>query len=124
MNLLTTLFWLAVVGLIVGGLARLLTPGRDTLGIGGTILAGLAGSFIGGLIATYLLGSTNPWVNFAIAVGAAVLFVLPFRLYYAQPVVVERPGFFGSRSVDPAYDPAYDGGFGRRPFWSRRRRLY
>jgi uncharacterized membrane protein YeaQ/YmgE (transglycosylase-associated protein family) len=124
MNLLTTLFWLALVGLVVGGLARLLTPGRDTLGIGGTILAGLAGSFIGGLIVTYLLGSTNRWLNLAVAVGAAVLFVLPFRLFYTQPVVVQRPGFFGARPVDPVYDPAYDAGYARRPFWSRRRRLY
>jgi uncharacterized membrane protein YeaQ/YmgE (transglycosylase-associated protein family) len=124
MNLLTTLFWLAVAGLIVGGLARLLSPGRESVGIGGTILAGLAGSFVGGLIVTYLIGSTNPWLIFLVAVGAAVLFILPFRMFYAQPVVVQRPGFFGARSVDPVYDPAYDAGYARRPFWSRRRRLY
>jgi uncharacterized membrane protein YeaQ/YmgE (transglycosylase-associated protein family) len=41
---------LLVVGLIVGAIARLLMPGRDPLGILGTILLGIAGSFVGGFL--------------------------------------------------------------------------
>ena len=41
---------LLVVGLIAGALARLLVPGRDPIGIGGTILLGIVGSFIGGFL--------------------------------------------------------------------------
>jgi uncharacterized membrane protein YeaQ/YmgE (transglycosylase-associated protein family) len=41
---------LIVVGLIAGLLARLLVPGRDQIGILGTILLGIAGSFVGGFI--------------------------------------------------------------------------
>ena len=41
---------LLIVGLIAGALARLLVPGRDPMGIGGTILLGLVGSFIGGFL--------------------------------------------------------------------------
>ena len=41
---------LIIVGLIAGALARLLVPGRDHLGIGGTILLGIVGSFIGGFL--------------------------------------------------------------------------
>jgi uncharacterized membrane protein YeaQ/YmgE (transglycosylase-associated protein family) len=41
---------LIVVGLIAGLLARLLVPGRDPIGILGTILLGIAGSFVGGFI--------------------------------------------------------------------------
>jgi uncharacterized membrane protein YeaQ/YmgE (transglycosylase-associated protein family) len=41
---------LLVVGLIAGALARLLVPGRDAIGIGGTILIGVIGSFVGGFI--------------------------------------------------------------------------
>lgn len=126
MDLLQTLIMLAVVGLLVGGVARIFLPGREAIGIFGTILAGLAGSFIGGLIARYLLGTTNGWVMFALAVGAAILFILPFRMYVVQTVVVPgtpvRRGFFGARTVDPAYDPAYGDGYARRSFWGRRRR--
>jgi uncharacterized membrane protein YeaQ/YmgE (transglycosylase-associated protein family) len=42
---------LIVVGLIAGLLARLLVPGRDRMGILGTIVLGIVGSFVGGFIA-------------------------------------------------------------------------
>ena len=41
---------LLVVGLIVGLLARLLVPGRDKIGLLGTILLGIVGSFVGGFL--------------------------------------------------------------------------
>lgn len=41
---------LIVVGLIAGLLARLLVPGRDHMGILGTIVLGIVGSFVGGFI--------------------------------------------------------------------------
>ena len=41
---------LLVVGLIAGVIARLLMPGRDPLGILGTIGLGIAGSFVGGFL--------------------------------------------------------------------------
>lgn len=41
---------LIIIGLIAGALARLLVPGRDPIGIPGTILLGIVGSFIGGFL--------------------------------------------------------------------------
>lgn len=41
---------LIIIGLIAGALARLLVPGRDPMGIGGTILLGIVGSFVGGFL--------------------------------------------------------------------------
>ena len=41
---------LVIVGLIAGAVARLLVPGKDPIGIGGTILLGIVGSFIGGFL--------------------------------------------------------------------------
>ena len=38
---------LAVIGLVIGLIARLLVPGRDSIGILGTILLGIVGSFVG-----------------------------------------------------------------------------
>ncbi len=121
MNLLTYILTLALIGFIVGGLARLALPGRESIGVFGTILAGLAGSFIGGLIVTYLFGSSNRLLTLAVAVACAVLFILPFRVFVAQPVVVPRNsvrrGFWGNRSIDN------DHGYGRRSFWNRRRTM-
>lgn len=136
MNWLSYILALALGGLVVGGLARLIVPGRDSLGIFGTILAGLGGAFIGGLIAYYLLGSTNFWLNLALAVGAAVLFVIPFRIFFVTPTVIEgapvRRGFWGSRVDDYGYPRPFwsrravdaDYGYDRRPFWGRRRGLF
>jgi uncharacterized membrane protein YeaQ/YmgE (transglycosylase-associated protein family) len=47
---------LLIVGLIAGALARLLVPGRDPMGIGGTILLGVVGSFIGGFLGWAIFG--------------------------------------------------------------------
>jgi uncharacterized membrane protein YeaQ/YmgE (transglycosylase-associated protein family) len=41
---------LIVIGLIAGAIARLLIPGRQDIGIAGTILLGIIGSFIGGFL--------------------------------------------------------------------------
>jgi uncharacterized membrane protein YeaQ/YmgE (transglycosylase-associated protein family) len=41
---------LIIIGLVAGALARLFVPGRDPIGIGGTILLGIVGSFIGGFL--------------------------------------------------------------------------
>ena len=46
--MITFIIGMIVVGLVVGALARLLMPGRDPMGIGGTILLGIVGAFIAG----------------------------------------------------------------------------
>ena len=55
MSLILFLILLAVSGLVVGALARLLLLGPDPMGIGATILLGLAGSFIAGLFSWFVL---------------------------------------------------------------------
>ena len=50
MSIIGYLIALAVVGLVVGALARLALPGKDPMSIPATIGIGLAGSFIAGLI--------------------------------------------------------------------------
>jgi uncharacterized membrane protein YeaQ/YmgE (transglycosylase-associated protein family) len=55
MSLLAFLLLLALIGLVVGGLARLLLPGPDPMGIVETILIGLFGSFAAGLFSWYVL---------------------------------------------------------------------
>ncbi|HEY3734058.1 MAG TPA: GlsB/YeaQ/YmgE family stress response membrane protein [Streptosporangiaceae bacterium] len=48
--MLTYIIVLIIVGLVAGAIARLLVPGRDSIGILGTILLGIAGSFVGGFL--------------------------------------------------------------------------
>ncbi len=49
--MLILLIWLAIGGLIIGGLGRLLVPGPNPIGLIRTALVGIAGSFLGGLVA-------------------------------------------------------------------------
>jgi len=54
--MISLIITLLIVGLIAGALARLLVPGKDPIGIGGTILLGIIGSFIGGFLGWAIFG--------------------------------------------------------------------
>jgi uncharacterized membrane protein YeaQ/YmgE (transglycosylase-associated protein family) len=56
MSVILYLILLALSGLIVGALARLLLPGRDPMSIVATMGVGIAGSFIAGLIVYAISG--------------------------------------------------------------------
>jgi uncharacterized membrane protein YeaQ/YmgE (transglycosylase-associated protein family) len=43
-----------IIGAVAGFLARLIVPGRDSMGVLGTIVLGVVGSFVGGFLG-YLL---------------------------------------------------------------------
>jgi len=67
-----------IFGLVVGALARLVKPGRQNLGLLGTLLLGVLGSLIGGVVAS-ALGTGDIWelniVGAIVAIVAAVLLV-------------------------------------------------
>jgi uncharacterized membrane protein YeaQ/YmgE (transglycosylase-associated protein family) len=67
---------IAITGLVVGALARLMLPGPDPMSVWMTILLGIAGSAIG-IVISLLLGTAGGIV-FAIA-GAALLLYLHRR---------------------------------------------
>lgn len=74
----TIIGWI-VFGLVAGAIARLLHPGRDSMGWLGTIALGIAGSLLGGGVAYLLKLGTGPfepagWI-FSIA-GAIVLLAM------------------------------------------------
>ena len=50
MGVIGTIVTVIVVGLIAGAVARLVVPGRQSMGIGATIVLGIVGSFIGGFL--------------------------------------------------------------------------
>lgn len=73
---------LLVVGLVIGALARLFTPGRQRLGLLWTMLLGVAGALIGGLVASFLGRGGIFELNilgFIVAVIAALLLVGTFE---------------------------------------------
>ena len=72
MSILLYLVWLALIGLVVGALARLALPGRDPLTIPQTIGVGLAGSFSTGLLSIILFGRDYAGITVSI-VGATVI---------------------------------------------------
>lgn len=48
-----------IIGLIAGALARFLVPGKDPLGLLGTLLLGIVGSFVGGFIGALFTRDTS-----------------------------------------------------------------
>jgi uncharacterized membrane protein YeaQ/YmgE (transglycosylase-associated protein family) len=48
--MVTFIIIVILIGLVAGAVARLVVPGRDPMGILGTIVLGMAGSFVGGFL--------------------------------------------------------------------------
>ncbi len=70
-----------VFGLIVGIVAKFLTPGRDPGGFIVTILIGIAGALIGGYLGRVLgLYRENDPVGFVMAVVGAIVLLLLYRM--------------------------------------------
>ena len=82
--MIALLVYLAVVGLVVGALARLALPGPDPMGILGTIGVGVAGSFLGGIVTWALLGRTGGFI--VSLIGAIVLLALYRKYVQKRPI--------------------------------------
>jgi len=50
------IIFMLILGIVAGYLARLLVPGPDPIGFGGTVILGVIGSFIGGFLGYALFG--------------------------------------------------------------------
>lgn len=75
-GLVAVLLWWALIGLVIGGLGRLIVPGRQAIGILTTVLLGIAASLLGGVVAraAHLGGG----LRFLIAIGVAAVLVAIF----------------------------------------------
>jgi uncharacterized membrane protein YeaQ/YmgE (transglycosylase-associated protein family) len=77
--------WL-IMGLIVGGLARLIMPGRDPMGCLMTALLGVAGSIAGGYIGQLIFGKVRsegyftPSKSWILSLVGALLLLLIYRM--------------------------------------------
>jgi uncharacterized membrane protein YeaQ/YmgE (transglycosylase-associated protein family) len=73
-TLAAILTWL-LVGLVIGGLAHLLVPGRNRVGIMATIGFGIVGALAGGVVTAALLGPGHTIITFIVALIVAALLI-------------------------------------------------
>jgi uncharacterized membrane protein YeaQ/YmgE (transglycosylase-associated protein family) len=79
--MITSIIGWMLFGLVAGAIARMLHPGNDAMGMGGTIILGIAGSLLGGGLAYVLRLGVSPyepagWIMSII--GAILLLAMGF----------------------------------------------
>jgi uncharacterized membrane protein YeaQ/YmgE (transglycosylase-associated protein family) len=70
------LLWLALTGLIIGALGRLVLPGRQEISLLATALVGIGASLLGGILAN--LFDVGWLVQFLVAVALAAIGIMLF----------------------------------------------
>lgn len=80
-DVLSTIVWGLVAGIIIGPLARLVLPGKQDISLLMTIVIGAVGAILGGFIADAIGVSETDgidWIKLAIQVGVAAVAVLVY----------------------------------------------
>ena len=75
MSFIVFLIVIAVVGLLVGALARLALPGKDPMTLGQTMLLGIAGSLIAGVI-TYAIWDAGPGIFASVLFATLIMYFI------------------------------------------------
>jgi uncharacterized membrane protein YeaQ/YmgE (transglycosylase-associated protein family) len=81
--------WTALVGIFLGGLARLIIPGRQNIGVLATIVCGWIGSLVGGAIGSGLWGfhhNHHRFETLLIEIGVSAVAVLGWSATHRKPV--------------------------------------
>lgn len=77
------ILWMLLIGLVTGGIARVLVPGKDPMTWWQTMLLGVAGSFVGGFVGSLFPGGRSPLdlgpSNIVLSVIGAVIALLVWR---------------------------------------------
>jgi uncharacterized membrane protein YeaQ/YmgE (transglycosylase-associated protein family) len=75
------IIWTLVIGLVIGAIAKLLTPGKDPGGCIITMLLGIAGAFVAGYLGR-VVGWYQPGepAGFIASVIGAMLLLLVYRM--------------------------------------------
>ena len=88
MHTIAFLISMALAGLVVGALARLILPGKDPIGWVGTLMLGLVGAFLGGIAE-------------ALVAGEHVLFGLVAAVFFAALLLYVVRKLNGGGLTDP-----------------------
>jgi uncharacterized membrane protein YeaQ/YmgE (transglycosylase-associated protein family) len=86
--------WL-LIGLVAGAVARLLVPGRDPMGLLGTLVLGLVGSLVGGWLGVLLTDRTLDEFTAAGLLGSilgAIVALVIYRVLQPHGRVTGRRG--------------------------------
>ncbi|MFP5331322.1 MAG: GlsB/YeaQ/YmgE family stress response membrane protein [Acidimicrobiia bacterium] len=77
------ILWMLLIGLVTGGIARVLVPGKDPMTWWQTMLLGVVGSFVGGFVGSLFPGGRSPLElgpsNIVFSVIGAVIALLVWR---------------------------------------------
>jgi uncharacterized membrane protein YeaQ/YmgE (transglycosylase-associated protein family) len=77
--------WMAIIGLIVGALAKFIMPGKDPGGIIITMLLGIAGSFVGAFIGRALgFYHEGQAAGFIMSLIGAIILLALYRLIFKR----------------------------------------
>jgi uncharacterized membrane protein YeaQ/YmgE (transglycosylase-associated protein family) len=78
--------WAAIVGFVVGLIARFILPGADQMGLLATTILGILGSFVGGYIGSLIKkpveGAKFHAAGFIMSIVGAVLLLLIWRMIH------------------------------------------
>ena len=74
--------WWLIVGLVAGFIARGLVPGRDAMGVVGSLILGLIGSLVGGFIGDALTSGDQDFSPAGL-IGSIVGAVIALLIYRA-----------------------------------------
>jgi uncharacterized membrane protein YeaQ/YmgE (transglycosylase-associated protein family) len=74
MTLSAIIVWL-LIGLVIGGIAHLLVPGRQRIGIFLTLLIGIVGALVGGFITAAIIGAGHLVISFIVALVVSALLI-------------------------------------------------
>ncbi|HSM43799.1 MAG TPA: GlsB/YeaQ/YmgE family stress response membrane protein [Acidimicrobiia bacterium] len=80
-DVLGTIVWGLVAGIIIGPLARLVLPGKQNISLVMTIVLGAVGAIVGGFVYEALGGGETSgidWIRLAIQVAVAALAVVTY----------------------------------------------
>ncbi len=73
--------WMAVVGLIVGALAKFIVPGKDPGGVFVTMLIGIAGAILAGTVGRLIgLYEGGQSAGFVMSLVGAILLLVIYRM--------------------------------------------
>lgn len=81
---LGTIVLYALIGLIVGLVARFLVPGRDPMGFIGTLVVGVIGAILGGWLAGNVFPETQG-IDWLASIAVPILLVLMIRGFTRRP---------------------------------------
>lgn len=99
MDVLAYLILLALSGLVIGALARLLLPGRDPMTLLETMLVGIGGSLIAGLIAYYVFDrKTGPGLLLSVLCAVGIVYAVRKYRERREPPPTTTPLSFGRQS--------------------------